>query len=145
MRYDLTAALAAALLLTPAAAGAESPQDKGQAAPQRQLSAREQAMLDALPYGMRQYVVSRMGPEQKVAELVETTLLNRLANPEYKALRNVVVVYRAEALRPSGEWTAVEIDPVTYAIVQPAEPPRTGDRAAGSPRTDATTSPASVR
>jgi hypothetical protein len=123
MRFYAISAVAAALLLTPAAAGAQSQQTT---APQ--LSAKEQAMLDALPYTMRQYVMSRMGPEQKVPELVETTLLNRMANPDYKALRNVVVVYRAEAQRPSGEWVAVEIDPITYAVLQPVRVSATGGR-----------------
>lgn len=141
MREYMMLAAAGALLLAPVAADARSQQDQDKAAAQ-EFSAKEQAMLDSLPYNMRSYVVSRMGPEQRLPELVETTLLNRMANPDYKALRNVVVVYRAEAQRPSGDWVAVEIDPVTYAVLYPV-PQSTAKAADDSKAGQATRSDAS--
>jgi hypothetical protein len=42
------------------------------------VTADEQKMLDALEPEMREYIMSRMGPDQTVVGLLETTIYNRL-------------------------------------------------------------------
>ena len=102
-----------------AAKAAQGSSSTGQMQDQRQLTAEEQSLLDSLPYNIRQDVLSRLRPDQTVEGVTETALLNRLANPDYKRVRNVVVVYRVEVQGDNGEWRLVEVNPVDYAIIEP--------------------------
>lgn len=72
--------------------------------------------LDELPYELRQYVEARMGPEQTVDELVETTILNEISEDGFTEVRDVEVTYRARALDSQGNWRLVDVDPSTYEV-----------------------------
>lgn len=72
--------------------------------------------LNELPYDLRQYVESRMGPEQTVDELVETTILNEISDDGFTEVRDVEVTYRARALDADGKWRLVDVDPSTYEV-----------------------------
>jgi hypothetical protein len=89
LHRTLIAAAGAAAMMLPATIAAQD------------LTAREQTMLDALSPEMRDYIMSRMGPDQTVQELIETTILNALAD-EYAYVEDVD--YTADA------WDVVVID-----------------------------------
>lgn len=87
----------------------------------------DQAKLDRLPYNLRQQVESRMGPDQSVDGVVETMLLNEIADDGFTAVRDVDVIYRARARDADGKWHRIDIDPTTYDV---AETSMTSDKGA---------------
>lgn len=107
MRLILASALFCAVAL-PAAAGAGA----------WQADSRDHARLDSLSPYMREHVMTRMGPEQRLPELVETTILNELAQ-DYDGVRNLHRSgngFAAEVLTAEGRWKTVTVDMTTGDI-----------------------------
>lgn len=82
-----------------------------------ELSAEDQAMLDGLSPDVRQQVIDRLGPEQTVTGILETMIINAVAErypgaedyvPDIKN-KNVKVVFKDEQL-------LVNIDPATMQV-----------------------------
>ncbi len=100
------------------AAGAGGEVSPGEIETRFDLSEEDRALLARLSPSFRQYVLSRMGPDQTVSELVETTILNELSE-EYAQYRNPRFegpMYVVEVRPDGGEWTVVEIDPATIVL-----------------------------
>ena len=111
--------LLAAFILPSAAQAQQVSQPSATPQTNLQMTAEERAMIDALPYSLRQEIIGRLGAKQNVRGLIETALLNRISHGDVKALRNVAVIYRAEAQGPDGTWKVIEVNPVTYAVIEP--------------------------
>lgn len=78
------------------------------------MQRQNRAELEALPPSIRQQVMRRMGPEQRVDEILETLILNHLA-AEHASVRNLRRegdMYRADVLR-DGQWVVIVVDPQT--------------------------------
>jgi hypothetical protein len=78
------------------------------------VTAEGQEILDALSPEFREYVMSRMGPEQTVRGLVETTILNQLSQ-EYPEVEQLVYmtdekVWEVIVVTPEGSRRAHRID-----------------------------------
>lgn len=92
----------------PAAAGADS----------MYMDTREPTAIQSVSPEMRDGIAMRMGPDQRVSELVETTVLNRLAL-EHDAVRNLHRSgngYSAEVLTAEGSWEPVTVDTTDWDI-----------------------------
>ncbi len=78
--------------------------------------------LSELPPNMQGYVRSRMGPHQRVNELVETTILNQLAATgqfqQLNSLRRSGDTFIAEVTTQSGEQVTVQYDPASGQLSQ---------------------------
>jgi hypothetical protein len=68
------------------------------------VTAEEQKILDALEPQAREYVMSRMGPDQTVVGLIETTIYNRLQQ-QFADIESLTYMVEDEA------WEVVVVTP----------------------------------
>lgn len=80
---------------------------------------RRQGQGYTVPPDLRDSVQERMGPHQRALELVQTTLLNRLASAGITEMRDFQKQgerYVAEVRTQDGQWRTVQVDPFSGEI-----------------------------